>query len=63
MIGFSFAFDWLIDCRKCLRPRTRRSEAKLMQSPNKDGNFLKNLWCCVGEGYHMINWFYGNRSP
>ena len=44
MFGFSFAFDWLIDFRECLRPHRRRSEAKLMQSPNiKTVSFYRAL--------------------
>ena len=25
---------------------------------NKEGTFLKKLWCCVGGQYYKIIWFY-----
>ena len=30
----------------------------LLDQMNRGGKFLKKLWCCVGEEYEKIIWFY-----
>ena len=43
------------------RDRLRRRVGTLVfctSQQKKGGKFLKKLWCCVGEEYYKIIWFY-----
>ena len=52
------SLGYLKDTKFYLESKASFIHISSIASFNKGGKFLKKLWCCVGEEYNKIIWFY-----